>query len=47
MQGHWAFVTAAYALTALGTAAVLWTSWRAMRRAESRADDQSAQRQAD
>lgn len=38
-MNHWAFVWAAYALTALGTAAVSLTSWRAMRRAEARARD--------
>lgn len=38
MTGQWQFVIAAYALTALLTAAVLATSWRAMRRAEREAD---------
>ena len=36
--GQWAYVAAAYALTALLTGAVLWQSWRAMRRAEARSD---------
>ncbi|NJS13960.1 MAG: hypothetical protein HC788_04250 [Sphingopyxis sp.] len=38
MTEQWDFVIAAYTLTALLTAAVLATSWRAMRRAELRAD---------
>ncbi|MBA4748944.1 MAG: heme exporter protein CcmD [Sphingopyxis sp.] len=38
MTDQWDFVIAAYALTALLTAAVLGTSWRAMRKAEQRAD---------
>ncbi|SNS32452.1 heme exporter protein CcmD [Sphingopyxis indica] len=36
--GQWAYVAAAYALTALSTGAVLWHSWRAMRKAEKRSD---------
>lgn len=36
--GQWAFVAAAYALTVLLTGAVLWTSWRAMKKAEKRGD---------
>ncbi len=36
--GQWAFVGAAYALTALLTGVVLWTSWRAMKKAERRSD---------
>jgi hypothetical protein len=35
---QWDFVVAAYALTALLTALVLGGSWRAMTRAEKRAD---------
>jgi hypothetical protein len=38
MTEQWDFVIAAYGLTALLTAAVLWASWRAMLRAEQRAD---------
>jgi ABC-type branched-subunit amino acid transport system permease subunit len=38
MTDQWDFVIAAYVLTALLTAAVLGFSWRAMRRAEARAD---------
>lgn len=38
MMSQWDFVIAAYALTALLTAVVLWASWRAMRKAEQRAD---------
>lgn len=38
MTNQWDFVIAAYTLTALLTAAVLWASWRAMRKAEARAD---------
>lgn len=37
MTSQWDFVIAAYALTALLTAAVLGGSWLAMRRAERRA----------
>jgi hypothetical protein len=36
--GQWAFVAAAYILTAVLTGAVLWTSWRAMAKAERRSD---------
>lgn len=36
--GQWAYVAAAYALTVLLTGAVLWTSWRAMAKAEKRSD---------
>ncbi|WP_432770262.1 MAG: hypothetical protein HEQ22_05825 [Sphingopyxis sp.] len=36
--GQWAYVAAAYALTALLTGAVLWASWRAMAKAERRSD---------
>lgn len=36
--GQWAYVAAAYALTALLTGAVLWYSWRAMVKAEKRSD---------
>lgn len=38
MTGQWSFVFAAYALTAALTLSVLVTSWRAMARAERRAD---------
>jgi len=38
MTEQWDFVVVAYALTGLLTAAVLGESWRAMRRAEGRAD---------
>lgn len=38
MTEQWDYVIAAYALTALLTAAVLMSSWRAMRKAEQRAD---------
>ena len=37
-MNHWPFIIAGYALTALGTLSVSWTSWRAMRSAEARAD---------
>jgi hypothetical protein len=36
--GQWAFVAAAYILTALLTGAVLLHSWRAMAKAERRSD---------
>lgn len=38
MNSQWDFVIAAYAVTALGTAAVLLHSWMRMRRAEASAD---------
>lgn len=38
MNEQWMFVIAAYAMTALLTAAVLGGSWQAMRRAERRAN---------
>jgi hypothetical protein len=36
--GQWAFVAAAYGLTVVLTGAVLWASWRAMKKAEKRSD---------
>lgn len=36
--GQWAYVVAAYGLTIVLTGAVLWSSWRAMMRAEKRSD---------
>ncbi|MDZ3831249.1 MAG: hypothetical protein U0S50_05445 [Sphingopyxis sp.] len=36
--GQWAYVAAAYGLTALLTGAVLWHSWRAMVKAERRSE---------
>ena len=38
MNAQWDFVIAAYALTALLTAAAVTMSWRAMRRAETQAE---------
>lgn len=38
MQEQWDFVIAAYAVTALGTCAVLLHSWLKMRAAEARVD---------
>lgn len=35
---HWSFVIAAYAVTAIGTAALCVASYRAMRAAESAAE---------
>jgi len=35
---HWPFIIAAYGLTALGTLGLSVASWRAMRKAEARAD---------
>lgn len=37
-MNHWAFVTAAYAIVAIGTAGLAWLSWRAMVRAEAAAE---------
>lgn len=37
-MNHWAFVTAAYAITVLGTAGLALLSFLAMRRAEAAAD---------
>ena len=38
-MNHWAFVTAAYAVTLIATAGLLLWSYRAMRRAERDADN--------
>ena len=38
MTSHWYFVSAAYAVTAAGTAIVVVQSWAAMRAAERKAD---------
>jgi len=37
-MSHWPFIIAAYAATIIGTLAVTWTSWSAMRRAERDAE---------
>jgi hypothetical protein len=37
-MNHWAFVTAAYAVTVLGTSGLALLSFLAMRRAEAAAD---------
>ncbi|HTG37393.1 heme exporter protein CcmD [Sphingomonas sp.] len=37
-MNHWAFVWAAYGITALATAGILGHSWWSMRRAERAAD---------
>jgi hypothetical protein len=37
-MNHWPFIIAAYAITGVGTVALTWASWRAMRRAERKAD---------
>ncbi len=37
-MSHWPFIIAAYGLTALGTLAVTFWSWSAMRRAEADAE---------
>ena len=37
-MNHWAFITAAYTLTLVASAAVAFASWRAMRRAEAAAE---------
>lgn len=37
-MNQWAFVMAAYAVTAIGTAIVSLLSWRAMRNAEATAE---------
>lgn len=34
----WPFIIGSYALTMLGALGLSWTSWRAMRAAESKAD---------
>ena len=36
-MNHWPFIVAAYALTAIGTVGLAWSSLRAMRRAEAEA----------
>lgn len=37
-MNHWAFVTAAYVVVAIGSAGIALLSWRAMRRAETAAE---------
>lgn len=37
-SGQWAYVATAYGLTIVLTGAALWSSWRAMVRAEKRSD---------
>jgi hypothetical protein len=37
-MNHWAFVTAAYVIFAIGTAGLALQSWLAMRRAEAAAE---------
>jgi hypothetical protein len=37
-MNHWAFVTAAYVVTLVGTVGLAVLSWRAMRRAEAAAE---------
>ena len=37
-MNHWPFIVGAYAVTLLGTLAVTFWSWSAMRRAEREAD---------
>ena len=37
-SGQWAYVVAAYGLTVVLTGIVLWSSWRAMTKAEKRSD---------
>jgi hypothetical protein len=37
-MNHWPFIVSAYAVTLIGTLGVTWWSYRAMRRAEARAD---------
>lgn len=43
MTSQWPFVIAAYAVTGLGTLAVLGLSWSAMRRAERAVDQLTGQ----
>lgn len=37
-MNHWTFIVAAYVITLSGTVLVSWTSWKAARAAERRAD---------
>jgi len=37
-MNHWPYIIAAYGVTALGTLGLSLASWRAMRKAEARAD---------
>ncbi len=37
-MNHWPFIIAAYGITIVGTLAVTWASWSAMRRAEREAE---------
>ena len=36
-MNHWPYILAAYGLTLVGTVALVFASWRAMRRAEAEA----------
>ena len=38
-MSHWSFIIGAYAVTGLGTVALVWSSWVAMRRAERDVDE--------
>lgn len=44
-MNHWPFIIAAYAIAIGGTAAMLWLSFSAMRRAEARAEKITGRRQ--
>ena len=37
-MSHWPFIIASYVLTVGGMAALVWASWTAMRRAETKAE---------
>jgi len=37
-MNHWPFVAAAYGVTIIGTIAIVWASFAAMRRSEAQAD---------
>ncbi len=43
-MNQWSFVTAAYAVALVATAALLLWAWSSMRKAESAADDLKRQR---
>jgi len=43
-MNHWLFVTASYSLSILATVAMVWLSYRQMRKAEARAEALKARR---
>ncbi len=44
-MNHWPFIAAAYGIAIVGTLAIVWQSFAAMRRAERRADELTRRRE--